>query len=341
MAALVCFATTAYAVEAPAAAQKILDSAPLKPEDAVGWDLQDILQGVAAILTENIKEPLQFAIKATLYLLVASAIGIAASEGWRACVDGVAVLGFGTLSMRAMMALTASVGKTALDCQTYLIAFVPVYSSVVTLGGQPTGGLLYSGMFLTMSAFLSTAIQQVLLPVMQIYFCLAACAALWGAPGTEQAAALFARCLSWLLKGCGALFGFVLGLQNLLAGNMDSAALKCGQGILEGAIPVIGDAASAALGSALAAVRLLKGSLALAAVLALGATFAPVFIHCALYALAFMVAGIVASASGSKQCSQLCRLYAEGARLCGAVLVLYFFMVFLSTALLLISGNAG
>ena len=38
---------------------------------------------------------------------------------------------------------------------------------------------------------------------------------------------------------------------------------------------------------------------------------------------------------------QLCRLYFEGARLCGSMLVLYFFMIFLSTALLLLAGNGG
>ena len=88
-----------------------------------------------------------------------------------------------------------------------------------------------------------------------------------------------------------------------------------------------------------AAVQLLKGSLALAALLALGASFTPILLHCLLYSLAFSGAGITALASGQKQCGRLCRLYAEGAGLCGSVLVLYFFLVLLSTALLLLTGN--
>ena len=58
-------------------------------------------------------------------------------------------------------------------------------------------------------------------------------------------------------------------------------------------------------------------------------------------ALAFAAAGILAGATGQRQCAQLCRLYFEGARLCGSMLVLYFFMIFLSTALLLLAGNGG
>ena len=95
------------------------------------------------------------------------------------------------------------------------------------------------------------------------------------------------------------------------------------------------------MSSVAAAVHLLKGSLALAAVAALATAFVPVLLQCSLYWLAFSSTGIVAAAGGQKQCSQICKLFGEGARLCGAVLMLYFFMVILSTMLLLLGGNGG
>ena len=79
----------------------------------------------------------------------------------------------------------------------------------------------------------------------------------------------------------------------------------------------------------------------LAGLLALAALFAPVFLQSIAYTLVFAAAGVIAGATGQKPCAQLCRLYFEGARLCGSVLVLYFFMIFLSTALLLLAGNGG
>ena len=111
--------------------------------------------------------------------------------------------------------------------------------------------------------------------------------------------------------------------------------------MLQGFIPVVGDAAAAALSGASAAVQLLKGSLALAALAALAVAFVPVVVQCLLYTAAFAVAGVAASLIGQKQCGRLCRLYGEGSRLCVSVLALYFFMVFLSTALLLLAGNGG
>ena len=252
-----------------------------------------------------------------------------------------AALGFGVLSLDAMMTMSETVLTAARDCQNYLVAFVPVFSGVAAAGGQTAGSLVYSGMFLTMSGFLAGLIQSVLLPVMQIYFCFAACACIWGGAGVAEAASLLARGLQWLLKLCGVVFGAVLGLQNVLANTVDTAMLRTGKSVLQGFIPVVGDAASAALSGAAAAVQLLKGSLALAALLALAAAFIPVFLQCLFYGAAFAAAGAAALAGGQRSCGQLCRLYLEGTKLCASILVLYFFMVFLSTALLLITGNGG
>lgn len=331
----------AFAAELPPAVQEILQEEP-DVEEASQWQPADVFRWLGGLLPDTWDRPLQFLLQAVGYLLLAGVLGLlAGGDAWRSCLDSVAVLGFGTLSLSAMMHLTDTVVTTAQDCQNYLVAFVPVFSGVAAVGGQAAGSLVYSGMFFALSGFLAGAIETFLLPVMQIYFCFAACACIWGNPGIEEAAGLFARGLHWLLKLCGILFGFILGMQNILAGVADNAALKTGRSVLQGFVPVVGDAAAAALTSAAAAVQMLKGSLALAGLLALAAVFVPIFFQCALYGVAFAGAGIAASASGQKQCGQLCRLYFEGVKLCGSVLVLYFFMIFLSTALLLISGNGG
>lgn len=337
------FVLPVNAAELPDSAQEILEESGVDSmSNNLDWDFSDLLKSAANLVSTELAKPLRFTAQSLLYLSVACGVGLAAQAGsWKKCVDAVSVLGFGALELSAMMDLIGRVGSTATDSQTYLAGFVPVYSAVLSLCGQTTGAVVYSGMFFSMSTFLSLAIEKFLLPVMQIYFCFSVSAALWGNPGIEDAAKLFSRCLSWMLKGCAALFSFVLGLQGILAGNADSAAMRIGKSVLSGALPVVGDAAAAALESTVSTVRLLKGSLALAAIVVMAVAFLPVLFHCTLYFLAFSVSGILASASGQRQCSQICRLFADGARLCGSVLTLYFFMAFLSTLLLLLLGNGG
>lgn len=330
----------AHAAELPQQAEDLLSQSDVSA--VLQWDLGSLWDMVLDAVQKALGGPLRFAAQAITFLLLSCAAGLTVGQGsWQKCVDAVSVLGFGALSLSGMMELVTLVGQTAQDCQTYLIAFVPVYSAAAAAGGQTTGAAVYSTMFYAMSNFLAGAIRLILLPVMQIYFCFGVSAAVWGNAGMEEASTLFGKCLSWLLKLCAALFSFVLGLQNILAGGMDNAAVRMGRGVLSGAIPVVGDAAAAALTGALSAVQLLKGSLALAAVLALGGLFVPVFLRCLLYYLSFSLASIMAAGSGQKQCLQICHHFAQGARLCGSILTLYFFMVFLSTALLLITGTGG
>ncbi len=310
--------------------------------DAGGWQLWPLLTWLAGLAAQGGGGPLRFAGQTLLYLLLAGTAGLLCTgPAWKKCLDAVAVLGFGVLCLGAMADLVNRVGDAAQQCQTYLAAFVPVFSGVLALGGQASGAAAYGGLFFAVSGFLAMGIERVLLPVMRIYFCFSVSASVWGDSAAAEAAGLFGRCLNWLLRGCGALFGIVLGLQNVLAGLADNAAVRMGGTALAGAIPLVGDAAAAALSGAAAAVHLLKGGLALALVVTLCTAFLPVFLRCALYYLAFSVSAIAAAGCGQRQCAGICRLLAEGARLCASILTLYFFMVFLSTALLLITGNGG
>lgn len=304
------------------------------------WNFSDLLR-TGWELVQQLGEPLRLAARLVVYLVISCTAGLLASGSWKRCVDAVAVLGFGAICLSAMMELAARVVSTAADSQTYLVTFIPVFSAALTLSGQGAGAAMYSGMFLAMSNFLSIVLQNVLLPVMQIYFCFAVSAALWGNPGVEEAAHLFSRCLGWLLKGCTALFGFVLGLQGVLAGNSDSAGMRVGKTLLSGMFPVVGDAAAVALESSVSAMRMLKGLLALAVILFMAASFLPVLLQCGMYFLAFSAAGILTAATGQRQCGQICRLLSEGARICGSVLILYFFLVFLSTLLMMVTGTGG
>lgn len=309
--------------------------------DAGSWTLDGVLENIGEAAARGLREPIHFTARAVVLLCIGCGAALVVSSGWRSCVEAVAVLAFGTLCLSAMMDLTELVAATAADCQTYLAAFVPVYSGIALLGGQTAGAAAYSGMFYTMSVLLSTAIEKLVLPVLQIYFCFSVSAVLWGGMGLGKAADLFGDCVKWLLKGCGALFTLVLGLQSALTGVADTAAVRMGKSALTGLIPIVGDAASAALSASAASIHLLKGTLAAAGIAALAASFAPVLLRCGFYVLSFRLAGIAAEGCGQNRCGQICGLFAQGAQLCGSVLVLYVFMVVLSTALLLISGNGG
>ena len=133
------------AEEPPAEVEALLASDDNSVEDAAGWQLTDVLDWLAELLTGALQKPIRFALRAAGYLLLVGVLNLlAGNESWRQCIDAVAVLGFGVLSLDAVMTLADTVAAAAQDCQNYLIAFIPVFSGVTAMGGQAAGAMAYS-----------------------------------------------------------------------------------------------------------------------------------------------------------------------------------------------------
>lgn len=178
---VIAFPLPAAAAELPAGVQQILQQSELTPDKLVHITLQELLQTLAGWLKNAWGQPLQLARRAVLFLLLSSCVGLLADGGaWRDCVDLVAVLGFGTIALNQMTSLVQQVAQAANTSQLYVSGFVPVFAGVALLAGQTAGAAVYSTMFYAMAAFLAEVLQNLLLPLLQIYFCFSVSAALWG-----------------------------------------------------------------------------------------------------------------------------------------------------------------
>ena len=163
---LVALPPPALADELPKAAQELIDESGVSAADAAGWTLTDVLDRLGEWAVSGFRPALHFAAQSAGYLLLAGLLGLLAGRPYSAYAEILSVLGFGSLSLSTAMQLTTLVGSTAQDCRTYLTAFVPVFSGLAAAGGQTSGALVYSGLFLAMSGVLSAVVEELLLPVM-------------------------------------------------------------------------------------------------------------------------------------------------------------------------------
>ena len=127
--------------ELPKSTRDILDEGGTDLSDAARWRFSDLCDTVGAWAAEGLQPALHLAAQSAGYLLLAGLLGLLAGDPYRAYVEILAVLGFGTLSLSAAMQLTELVAATAQDCRTYLTAFVPVFSGLAAAGGAIAMGV--------------------------------------------------------------------------------------------------------------------------------------------------------------------------------------------------------
>ena len=81
------------------------------------------------------------------------------------------------------------------------------------------------------------------------------------------------------------MFGALIGLQGIFAQSADTLALKTGKFLLSSGVPVVGRAISDAMGSVLAGLKMLKGTVGFAVIAVIAVSFLPLLIQCCAYHL--------------------------------------------------------
>lgn len=327
-----------------AAADGMPETAANLPEaqEFAAMGLPQLLQWAAELCRDQWVEPLRMLAALAAFLLCgAAALCLAPGEGWRQLLEWLLLLGAFLLTAEPLLALTDEIASTVQGWYAYLISFVPVFSGVMLSCGQPGAAAVYSGMFLMMAGLSAQLISALAMPLLQIYLALNTAAGLCFVDGVQELCGLLGDAVRWLIKLLAAVFAGVLGLQTVLAQGTDSLAAKTGQFVLSSAVPLVGGVASDAMGSVLAGLQVLKGSLGFAAIAVLAAAFVPLLLRCVLYGAALAASALLAKAAGLGRASGVLKGAAQSISICVSFLVFFFMLVVLATALMIMIGRGG
>lgn len=333
-------ACPAQAAQYPPQTEEILDQAPMEAEEFLSMGPGEWLEYFWNKIQEPFLAPVRALGQAALYLAAVCLSQVLVSSGTlRDVIRLVGTLGFAQLCCQQLAGLLEGMEKTALAWHTYLGGFIPIFSGVMVMGGQTAGAGVYSGMFLGLSSLLAQGIAQILIPGVKIYIALAVGAQLWGNQGILEGVKVLYKGINWLLRGICILSAGVLGLQGMLSQNMDQALNKGGQALIKLFLPVVGDVATQALNSVAAGVRVLKGTLAFAAVGTVFLEFLPVLAGCVSGILLFWILSACAKSCGLGGCGGLAECFAQGIQLCLSGMVLYFLLVMSATLMMAMMGG--
>ena len=312
------------------------------PQDAQQF-LEKPLQALRALLPQSplrlLRQVLHRYADLLLFLLLLTVLSFLLGDtADSTLLELAAAGGCGTLVWNDLLVLAQTVCEQMNGWKNFLLGFLPIYSGVLAAGGEAHAGTAACGLLLDGLCVLAQSAALWVCPLLQSYLavCMACCispqkslAEVCRATGT-----LLRKGLVWL----GRAFALLLGLQRVVALQLDRTALHLGQ-LLTGSVPLIGQALSGAAETVLAGMQLLKSTLGIAALFLLGADFVPLYLELLLHLLLLSGCGLLCTLAGNHRCQTLFACLTEAVRCMAAVTALFFELALFGVVLLMAAGG--
>ncbi len=255
---------------------------------------------------------------------------------------GIIVMIIVVLSSVNAVSVTLPAVISALEATSkFMISFVPIYTLIISFGGNPSGALTYNTLVLGFAETVSALITTNITNFIGIFFSL-------GISFSFNSGINISRILSGINKIFSTIIGFAasvftgfLSLKSILSVSVDSISVKGIRFLISSMIPVIGSSISEAYSSLLGSINLIKGSVAVVGILVIIIINIPIIIDILTYYIAFNLLGYVADSLSVKRASDILRCFSCGMRILLLVCIFEMFIIIISTGILLSVKNGG
>ena len=250
----------------------------------------------------------------------------------------VSAAGCGVLSWGGLTGLAQEICEKMTSWKSFLLGFLPVYGGVLTAGGEVQAGMAACGLLLSGLCLLAQCTALWVGPLLQSYLAISMACGISSRKSLFEGCTLTGRLLRQAVGWAGKAFAALMSIQRVVTVQLDRSASRLGQ-LLTGSVPIVGQALSNAADAVLAGMQLLKSTLGIAALLSIGAEFAPLYLGLLIHLLFLSCCGWLAGIGGLEYCHKLLQCFAEAVRCMAAVTALFFMLFVVGIALLMLTGG--
>ena len=212
------------------------------------------------------------------------------------------------------------------------------YTAACWQGGEWNAGAAANGFLLTVLCFIAQAVTLWLQPLLRSYLAISMACGISSRKSLSEGCTLTGRLLRQAIGWAGKAFAALMSLQRVVTVQLDRSASRLGQ-LLTGSVPIVGQALSSAADAVLAGMQLLKSTLGIAALLSIGAEFAPLYLGLLVHLFFLSCCGWLAGIGGLEHCHKLLQCFAEAVRCMAAVTALFFMLFVVGIVLLMLTGG--
>ena len=231
-----------------------------------------------------------------------------------------------TISSVGVIESSISAVVSVLDLSgKFMLGFAPIYTLIISLSGNPASALTYNTIALFIAEIISKIITSGAIDFIGVYFCLGISFSLNDTINIGRFTSVVNRFISTFLGLIASIFTGYLGLKNILSVSVDRVSVRSIRFLISSVIPVVGSAISDAYSSLIGSINLIKGSVAIVAILVILILNIPIIIENLIYYISFNLLSYVSDILLAKKVGDVFRVFTCGMRI---LLLLCIFEVF-------------
>lgn len=313
----------------------------LEKDKFLGFGIGEFFQVIIGYLKDYYKTPFTLFANIVFIILITALISGFQTEFLTdqlqkvlSFISVIAVLG---VLIGPLLKLIDGLNTTITTCNNFLIAFVPIFASVIAASGKTVSALTYSSLLFALNQFVAFVVRTLLMPLVSIYLAFSVSEA----TSTINLSSITKGIKKFVTISLGILmtvFVSFLSLQTIIANAGDSVTLKTGKFIVGNFVPVIGGALSDAFSSVYSCLGLLKGLIGSFGIITVILSFLPALIQYSMTYLALYLASIVSDLLDIKPISKLLQSVCTCLSIMLAVIVCFAFLMIISVTIILIVG---
>ena len=331
----------------PDEAQRLLEESNLdeiSAESIASLTPAKLLSMGKRYLANQLRRPL-----ASLSTITAIVILAAFLDGMKSAAANQSSLG-PVFNLTSSLAVCAAMAGPVIDCITdtasairdsanFMLSFIPVFSGVLTAGGQPLTATTYNMFLFWLCQMVSQFTATTLVPLMGIYlaFCLVGAAA--PALNINSVAGMVKSLVNWTMGLMLTVFVSLLTLQSMVSSSGDSVTVKTAKFLINSFVPVVGGALSDAFATAQSCIHLLKTTLGAYGIIVAIVIALPTLLRVLLWYLTANLSSVLSELLGLPSIGSLLKSVSYTLGMLMAMLLSFALLMIISTSLIVVIGQ--
>ena len=225
--------------------------------------------------------------------------------------------------------------------EKFMLVFVPVYTLIISLSGNPASALTYNTLVIGFAEVISYFITTGITDFLGLFYCLGISFSFNESINISRIISSVNKIFSIILGLAASLFTGFLSIKSVLSASADSLSVKGIRFLIGSTIPIVGSSISDAYSSFLGSINIIKGSVAFIGIIVIVIINTPIIFETITYYASFCLLTYVAESISAKKAADILKCFSCGMRMLLLVCIFEMFIMIISTGIMLSLKSGG